>query len=592
MIVKAIMVMFDTLRRDYLEPYGSLDTITPNFKRLSEKTVQFNQFHAGSLPCMPARRELHTGRYNFLHRSWGPIEPFDDSCFEILKKNGVYTHLVTDHKHYWRDGGSTYHPRYNSYEFIRGQEGDNWKGIVNKKMDVTGSEKEDAVTAARKAISRSQHHVNCSFMKNEEDHHLAKTIGAGIEFLQANVDADNWLLQVECFDPHEPFFVPKKYLEMYGIADQKDVWPTYSINQDSEEKTEKARRHYKALLTMCDEYLGKILDFMDEKDMWKDTMLIVNTDHGFLLGEHEWWGKNIMPVYDEIVHTPFFIWDPCLNVKNEQRESIAQTIDIPATLLDYFNVEVPKDMEGISLKEIIKSDNGKRENALFGYFGANINITDGQTVYMRAPKYRTPNNLYEYTLMPTRINQRFTTGELQKVELVEPLKFTKNCKVLKIETDKVQPDNYRRFGNKLFDLKNDPKQKQPLVNIDLEFEMIEAMKLMMKENDCPQEVYRYYGLDKINTKEDLAKEHEEKDKYENLLLASLKFESIPIKEGFLVLEECLNKDVVNTIKNKLVDVSKTTCIKATDIYEQIENIVEESKQAEILYKAMLAMRIE
>ena len=279
--MRAIMVMFDTLKRS-LEPYGSLDTITPNFKRLAEKTVQFNQFHQEVFHvCLHV--ESYIGRYNFLHRGWGPVEPFDDSCFEILKKNGIYTHLVTDHKHYWRDGGATYHPRYSSYEFIRGQEGDNWKAVVNKKIDVTGSEKLDKVAAARKAISRSQHIVNRSFMKNARRHHLAKTIGAGLEFLETNVNADNWLLQIECFDPHEPFFVPKKYLKMYGIENEDDVWPIYSINQDSEEKAEKAKRHYKALVTMCDEYLGKVLDYMDEHNMWQDTMLIVNTDHGFLL---------------------------------------------------------------------------------------------------------------------------------------------------------------------------------------------------------------------------------------------------------------------------------------------------------------------
>lgn len=49
---------------------------------------------------------------------------------------------------------------------------------------------------------------------------------------------------------------------------------------------------YAALLTMCDTYLGKFLDYMDENDMWKDTMLIVNTDHGFLLGEHDRWAKS------------------------------------------------------------------------------------------------------------------------------------------------------------------------------------------------------------------------------------------------------------------------------------------------------------
>jgi arylsulfatase A-like enzyme len=58
---------------------------------------------------MLVRRELHTGRYNFLHRSWGPLEPFDESLPEILKEHGVYSHLASDHQHYWEDGGATYH---------------------------------------------------------------------------------------------------------------------------------------------------------------------------------------------------------------------------------------------------------------------------------------------------------------------------------------------------------------------------------------------------------------------------------------------------------------------------------------------------
>ena len=125
--MKAVMLMFDSLNREMLEPYGCSRIRTPNFKRLARRSVRFDQCYAGSLPCMPARRELHTGRYNFLHRSWGPVEPFDDSMPQILKNNGVYTHLISDHVHYWEDGGATYHQRYNSWETVRGQEGDKWK---------------------------------------------------------------------------------------------------------------------------------------------------------------------------------------------------------------------------------------------------------------------------------------------------------------------------------------------------------------------------------------------------------------------------------------------------------------------------------
>ena len=124
------MVMYDSLSKRTLPIYGDTQTDAPNFARLADKCTIFDNFYAGSMPCMPARRELHTGRYNFLHRSWGPLEPFDNSMPEILKKNGVYTHLVSDHLHYWGDGGATYHSRYSSWECVRGQVADRWVGEV------------------------------------------------------------------------------------------------------------------------------------------------------------------------------------------------------------------------------------------------------------------------------------------------------------------------------------------------------------------------------------------------------------------------------------------------------------------------------
>ena len=103
--MKAIILMFDSLNRHMLEQYRETIVEAPNFARLAQRAVTFDNFYAGSMPCMPARREMHTGRYNFLHRSWGPMEPFDDSMPEILKKNGIHTRLSTDHYHYVEDGG-------------------------------------------------------------------------------------------------------------------------------------------------------------------------------------------------------------------------------------------------------------------------------------------------------------------------------------------------------------------------------------------------------------------------------------------------------------------------------------------------------
>ena len=128
--MKAIFILFDSLNRLALENYGGENVQTPNFRRLANKSIVFDKHYVGSMPCMPARRDMHTGHLSFLHRSWGPLEPFDNSFPELLRKKGIYTHLITDHYHYWEDGGGTYHNRFNSYEFVRGQENDAWKAMV------------------------------------------------------------------------------------------------------------------------------------------------------------------------------------------------------------------------------------------------------------------------------------------------------------------------------------------------------------------------------------------------------------------------------------------------------------------------------
>ena len=133
--MKLVFALFDSLNRLSLEPYGSKTIKTPNFNRLSERCVTFDKHFVGSLPCMPARRDMQTGRLNFLHRSWVPLEPFDNSFPELLHEAGIYSHLVSDHYHYWEDGGLTYHNRYTTYDFIRGQERDPWKAMVDPPWD-------------------------------------------------------------------------------------------------------------------------------------------------------------------------------------------------------------------------------------------------------------------------------------------------------------------------------------------------------------------------------------------------------------------------------------------------------------------------
>jgi len=487
--MRAIMVMFDSLNRRLLAPYGCDWTVTPNFGRLAERTVTFEQSFIGSMPCMPARREIHTGRYNFLHRSWGPLEPFDDSLPELLRRAGVYTHLVSDHYHYWEDGGATYHNRYSSWEFPRGQEGDQWKALVAVKEAPPTYNPEPY---CKKSEHHRQDYVNRSYLTAEADMPQANTFRLGLEFLERNQAADNWFLTLETFDPHEPFFTQPQWRERYqhnydALGAVLD-WPRYGRVAFPEAYVEHFRMQYAALLTMCDHYLGTVLDAMDRYDLWKDTMLIVNTDHGFMLGEHGWMAKNQPPMYHEIANTPLFVWDPRSARKGVRNQRLVQTIDIAPTLLEFFGVPVPKDMEGKPLREVIARDAAIHEAVLFGYHGQHLNVADGRYVYMRAPDKTKP--LYQYTLMPTHMRGFFGTSALAQAEMHDGFGFTKGARVMRIPAG----PGGGIHGTCLFDLEADPAQHTPLTDPAVEARMVEHLRRLMQANDAPPELYDRFGL--------------------------------------------------------------------------------------------------
>jgi len=493
--MKAIMIMYDSLNRNLLQPYGCDWTITPNFQRLAERSVRFDNSYAGSLPCMPARRELHTGRSNFLHRSWGPIEPFDDSMPEILKNNGIYTHLVSDHQHYWEDGGATYHTRYNSWESARGQEGDTWKALLPAEPDEPTAFHKSEPPADMVAALHHHDRTNRKYTSTEEEMPQAMTFRNGLEFLENNHQADNWFLQIETFDPHEPFFTTEDYKRLYphDYQGMQADWPPYYPVQEDAETVQHVRYEYAALLSMCDHYLGQVLDFMDVHQMWQETLLIVNTDHGFLLGEHDWWGKAVMPVYNEIARTPLFVWDPRTQIRGVSRNSLVQTIDLAPTLLDYFGQLVPSDMTGRSLRQVIETDQPIRDVAVFGFFGSHVNITDGQYLYMRAPVDQSNCPLYEYTLMPTHMRTRFTPDEIRETTLVSPFVFTKDCPVMKIKARRDYTNPYQ-FGSKLYNLIEDPTQSVEIDDCGQEIRMIGLLADYLRENDVPAEQYERLGI--------------------------------------------------------------------------------------------------
>ena len=245
-------------------------------------------------------------------------------------------------------------------------------------------------------------------------------------------------------------------------------------------------------MTMCDAHLGKLLDFLDAHDMWKDTALIVNTDHGFLLGEHDFLGKNFSPLYDELAHLPFFLHLP--GQEGGSCDALAATVDIAPTLLDLFgcSAEPMGEMDGTSLLPALE---GKtiHDTVLFGVHGSYTCCTDGHTVYMKADA--APGApLYEYTMMPTNMRGYFSAEQMEAAELVPGGRFTNGLPCLRMPARSF----YRAyaFGDRLYDLDNDPGQQQDLSGSDASRVDAWNQKLCaaLEQAQAPEEEFRRLGL--------------------------------------------------------------------------------------------------
>ncbi|MBI5832420.1 MAG: sulfatase [Armatimonadetes bacterium] len=489
--MKAVVVMYDSLNRRHLPPYGCDWTHAPNFARLAERAVTFDNSYVCSMPCMPARRDYLTGRPNFLHRSWGPLEPFDDSFPALLRRAGVSSHMITDHYHYFEAGGATYHTEFDTWQFFRGHEGDPWMGQVGpveRPTEVVGR------AGAMGAFER-QDWVNRGFLGSEELQPQSLTFAAGLDFIERNSDQDQWLLHLETFDPHEPFYSQQHYKDLYPHDYQGAHfdWPSYGFVKETPEEVEHCRLEYAAVLSMCDAKLGLVLDTFDRLNLWDDTMLIVWTDHGFMLGEHGMWAKCWQPFYQEIAHTPFFVWDPRCRAAGEHRQALVQpSLDLAPTLLEFFGLAPTERMLGHDLAQTVADDSAVREAGIFGLHGGHVNVTDGQHVYMRAP-VEADAPLYNYTLMPCDMRTRWAPERFAQATLAEPFSFTRDCPTLRTPAGGAWSKAWE-WGTLLYDVVMDPGQQAPLSDDVVEAVMVAHLRREMAACDAPTESYARFGL--------------------------------------------------------------------------------------------------
>ncbi len=492
--MRTILILLDTVIKDQLSIYNKdINTKTPNIEELANDACIFENHYTGSLPCMPARRDLLTGRMDFLERFWGPIEPFDTLMTRELSKNGISTHISTDHHHYFRYGGEGYVQSYDTYDFFRGQESDPWISQV------------DGYVSPNKTHGRynKQFEFNKMEFKEIDQYPTIKTFDAGIDFIKRNKQKEDFFLQIEGFDPHEPFHCPKEFLELYGINDDDLGYlynsPKYGVNNDTKEELEYIRKRYQANLSFADYGLGKLINCLKELNIYDDTQIIFTTDHGFNLGEHDYMGKGLGHIYNSISSIPLLIKNK--NQKDSKKiEAITQNIDIMPTILEENNIEIKNKIHGKSLIPLMKSKVNKiRDCAISGYFSQSIMLTDGKYTLYKGVKSDEP--IYVYTAMPVTMKGYFLSDEAMfdvKEEDIEVGKFLKhtNHPVFKIPffDDKKKNPMHLNISDDEIYLNTDTKQINKIEDNKIKEDMINKLKLKFNEYDVLEEQFKRYDI--------------------------------------------------------------------------------------------------
>jgi uncharacterized sulfatase len=201
---------------------------------------------------------------------------------------------------------------------------------------------------------------------DDEDQADGQIAKKAVEFIKADHEKP-FFLAVGFHKPHDPFVAPKKYFDMYPLEDcDPPVLPegwtapyqhtlpgeTSQFNKFTDLERREFLRSYYACSSFMDAQVGKVMKALEESGQLDNTLVVFLGDHGYHLGEHNWWNK--VTVFEQGTKAPFIVAGQSVGKKGVQSDAMFEFIDIYPTLADLFNLEAPDHLEGKSFAEVIE----------------------------------------------------------------------------------------------------------------------------------------------------------------------------------------------------------------------------------------------
>lgn len=388
-----LLIMADQLRADWA-PAQFAHSITPNIRRIANNGVQFTRCSCNSPLCAPSRASIASGLYPHRTGVLNNEVNYDillPTYYQKLRQSGYRVGVVgkTDlHKpvHFYGENGDIpflYElgftdphetegkinaSQFNRYEFQRGLSEQQPVGPYQRYLREKGylssfvkdyryREEEAPVWYARESVL------------SKEDYHDSYIGQKACQFLETINNEHPWHYFVSFVGPHDPWDAPEEYAARFEPDDipdhikdemkDKPAWITKRQMNHSEGMRDDAvkavRKQYAGMVSLIDEWIGKMIEILEYRNMLHDTIIIITSDHGEMLGDHGLFLKKVM--YEPSVRVPLIIWNPGQRWRTDSSDSLVELIDLYPTILDMAGVDFDRShLDGTTLLPFLRGE--------------------------------------------------------------------------------------------------------------------------------------------------------------------------------------------------------------------------------------------
>ncbi len=320
---------------------------TPNLDRLSKMGMRFKRAYVQATFCNPSRTSFLTG---LRPEQTGVLDNrthFRDHLPEVVtlpqlfRRNGYHAYRL----------GKIYHGAESMDDPV------SWDRAEYPKITPTGLEGERWYPPNREP----KWCWSLAAEGDEEDQPDGRIASRAVEFLRAEHDRP-FFLAVGFHKPHDPFIAPKQYFDLYPKNELKlhttpdDASPTprghiggswkAAFDRFSDDDRRSFLQAYYAATTFMDAQLGRVLDALEEEGLVDRTIIVALSDHGYHLGERDWWNKSTL--YEYSARAPLWIYAPGMKGAGTPCTRPVEFIDIYPTLVDLAGLEAPDHLAGTS----------------------------------------------------------------------------------------------------------------------------------------------------------------------------------------------------------------------------------------------------